>query len=144
MLKSKPDSTESNTTLSSIIQKDMRNEINIPELKKCSATDAVLVENILLIAQAELDMLQLNEINVQIHGHCVKVSCPLTNKVKVSLSNLRNIQNYSPARVHDISIHMNPNETILCVEIMDCMSRVTSHEIDVVRLAKRKRSFFNF
>ena len=143
MLKTKPESTVNNT-LSSMVQKDMRNEINEPELKKCNAADAVLVENILLIAQAELDMLQLNEINVEIHGHCIKVSCPLTTKVKISLSCLRNIQNYSPARVHDISIHINNNETILCIEIMDCISRVTSHEIDIVRLAKRKRSFFNF
>ena len=56
MLKTKPESTVNNT-LSSMVQKDMRNEINESELKKCNAPDAVLVENILLIAQAELDMM---------------------------------------------------------------------------------------
>ena len=131
-------------TLSSMVQKDICNDINESELKKCNVQDSILVENVLLIAQAELEMLQLKKISIEAKGSLIKILCPLTNKFKVTLSSLRNIQNYSPARIHEVSLHVNHNETMLCVEIMDYISRVTSNEIDVVRVAKRKRSFFGF
>lgn len=131
-------------TLSSMVQKDICNDINESELKKCNAQDSILVENVLLIAQAELQMLQLKKISIEIKSSLIKILCPLTNKFKVTLSSLRNIQHYSPARIHEVSVHVNHNETMLCIEIMDYISRVTSNEIDVVRVAKRKRSFFGF
>ena len=73
----------------------------------------------------------------------VLVKCALAgSEAKISLTSMRNIQNFSPARILDVKAQLAANTLYLQLEITDTHTRLTCVELDVLRVRKRKRVFF--
>ena len=127
-------------SLGAMLQKDSKNEVPESVLTQLPPEDRVLVENILLVAQAELEILNLASTTVVASESIVRVSCALAGPSPlVALSNMRCVQAYSPARVRDVRAVLQENRLLLVIDVHDRNARVTASEIDVVRLVKRRR-----
>ena len=127
-------------SLGAMLQKDSKNEVPESVLTQLPPEDRVLVENILLVAQAELEILNLASTTVVSSESIVRVSCALAGPSPlVALSNMRCVQAYSPARVRDVRAVLQENRLLLVIDVHDRNARVTASEIDVVRLVKRRR-----
>lgn len=131
------------TTLNAMINKGIKNEVPETVLQNCGADDRVLVENLLLLAQAELESLQLASATVCKNDKKTVVQCPFAGTdCRLSLSAMQSMQNYSPARVFDVSARMAQGIFYLCFEIGDANARISCTELEVVRVAKKKRLLF--
>jgi hypothetical protein len=127
-------------SLGAMLQKDSKNEVPESVLAQLAPEDRVLVENLLLVAQAELEILNLASTTVVASESIVRVSCALAGPSPlVALSNMRCVQAYSPARVRDVRAVLQENRLLLVIDVHDRNARVTASEIDVVRLVKRRR-----
>jgi hypothetical protein len=127
-------------SLGAMLQKDSKNEVPESVLAQLPPEDRVLVENLLLVAQAELEILNLASTTVVASESIVRVSCALAGPSPlVALSNMRCVQAYSPARVRDVRAVLQENRLLLVINVHDRNARVTASEIDVVRLVKRRR-----
>lgn len=127
-------------SLGAMLNKDSNNEVSEAVLAQLPPEDRVLVENILLVAQAELEILNLASTTVVISEGAVRVSCTLVGPSPlVALSSMRTVQAYSPARVRDVRAVLHENRLLLVIDVHDRNARVTASEIDVVRLVKRRR-----
>jgi hypothetical protein len=129
-------------SLGALLQKDLRNDVPESVLAQVPPDDRVLVENILLVAQAELEMLNLAIATVVVGDGSLRVSCTLAGPSPiVSLANMRGVQSYSPARVRDVRVMLCENRLLLVVDVHDANTRVTASEIEVVRIAKKRRFY---
>jgi hypothetical protein len=137
-------------SLGALIHKDFNNEVPESALVQLAPEDRVLVENILLVAQAELEILNLPSTTVVTSDGVVRVSCALAGPSPiVFLSTMCSVQAYSPARVRDMRcapdnllllvINVHDNRLLLVIDVHDRLARVTVSEVDVVRLVKRSR-----
>lgn len=127
-------------SLGALIHKDFNNEVPESALAQLAPEDRVLIENILLVAQAELEILNLPSTTVVTSDGLVRVSCALAGPSPiVSLSTMRSVQAYSPARVRDLRAVLQDNRLVLVIDVHDRLARVTASEVDVVRVVKRRR-----
>jgi hypothetical protein len=127
-------------SLGALLQKDLNNEVPESALAQLAPEDRVLVENILLVAQAELEILNLASTTVVLSDGVIRISCTLAGPSPlVSLSTMRSVQAYSPARVRDLRAVLQDNRLLLVIDVHDRLARVTASEVDVVRLVKRRR-----
>jgi hypothetical protein len=127
-------------SLGAMLQKDLNNEVPDAVLAQVPLQDRVLVENILLVAQAELEILNLASTTVAVSEGTLRVSCALAGPSPlVALSNMRSVQSYSPARVRDVRAVLSDNRLLLVIDVHDASARVTASEIEVVRLTKTRR-----
>lgn len=130
-------------SLTAMIQKGIQNEVPQSVLEQCPVDDKVLIENILLLAQLELEVLNLASTTITSEAGKVLIKCALAgNEARISLTSMRNIQNFSPARILDVKAQMLANTLYLQLEISDANTRLTCVELDVLRVRKRKRVFF--
>ena len=82
------------TTLNAMINKGIKNEVPETVLQNCGADDRVLVENLLLLAQAELESLQLASATVCKNDKKTVVQCPFAGTdCRLSLSAMQSMQN---------------------------------------------------
>lgn len=131
------------SSLTAMIQKGMQMEVPPNVIEQCPPDDKVLIENILLLAQTELEALNLASTTITSEPGKVLIKCALAgNEGRVSLSSMRNIQNFSPARISDIRAQLLANTLYLQLDIADANTRITCTELDVIRVRKRKRVFF--
>ena len=131
------------TTLNAMINKGIKNEVPDNVLQNCTADDKVLIENLLLLAQAELESLQLASSTVNKCDKKTIVQCPFAGTdCRLSISAMQSIQNYSPARVFDVSARMTQGIFYLCFEVGDANARISCTELEVIRVAKKKRLLF--
>lgn len=127
-------------SLGVMLQKDLNNDVPEAVLAPLAPDDRVLVENILLVAQAELEILNLASTLVVLADSVIRVTCTLAGPSPlVSLSTMRSIQAYSPARVRDLRAVLQDNRLVLVIDVHDRLTRVTASEVDIVRLVKRRR-----
>lgn len=127
-------------SLQEMLQKDMHNEVPESALTTCADSDKVLVENLLRLAQAELCILNLASTTIVIEGKKIVVRCALTGPTpSVSLSNMRALQNYSPARVAEVRVVMHEGSANLVLDVCDCTAKMTTTELEIVRISKRRR-----
>ncbi len=130
------------SSLGAMLQKDLKNEVPEEVLALLPAEDRVLIENVLLVAQAELEILNLASTTAVVSESGVRVSCALAGPGPVvTLGNMRCVQNYSPARVREVRVALQENRLILVIEVHHAHTRVTASEIEVVRLTKVRRLF---
>jgi hypothetical protein len=129
-------------SLGALLQKDLKNDVPESVLAQVPQDDRVLVENILLVAQAELEMLNLASATVVVAAGTLRISCTLAGPSPiVSLANMRSVQSYSPARVRDVRAMLSENRLLLVIDVHNANSRVSASEIEVVRLTKKRRFF---
>jgi len=127
-------------SLGALLQKDLNNEVPESALAQLAPEDRILVENVLLVAQAELEILNLASTSVVLSDGVIRISCTLAGPSPlISLSTMRSVQAYSPARVRDLRAVLQDNRLLLVIDVHDRLARVTASEVDVVRLVKRRR-----
>jgi hypothetical protein len=128
-------------SLQEMLHKDMHNEVPQSALTTCAESDQVLVENLLRLAQAELCVLNLASTTIVMEGKKIVVRCALTGPTpSVSLSNMRALQNYSPARVAEVRVVMHDGSANLVLDVCDCTAKMTATELEIVRITKRHRT----
>jgi hypothetical protein len=127
-------------SLSSMLQKELHNEVPDAVLRQCPDADRMLVENLLRLSQAELVVLNLASTTVTVEGHKIVLKCALTGPTAaVSLSSMRSLQAYSPARVLDVRVALCDGNMFLVIEVSDATSRITATELEIVRITKKRR-----
>ena len=129
-------------SLHAMLQKDMHNDVPEAVLQKCADADKILVENLLRLAQTELLVLNLASTTIVTEGHKTIVRCALTGPTpSVSLSSMRALQAYSPARVGEVRTIMQEGSMLLVLDVCDSSVRMGTTELEIVRITKRHRVF---
>ena len=125
-----------NTVLLSVIRPKIPESVFVP----CLASDRQLVENILLVAQELNPNLDVTQSVLTKNGTMYIVLIPSSSASDmVSLSELRDIQNYAPGRISDIHVLYRNDTLTLKVSIRDETSPMTCTQLDIIRVCKRKR-----
>jgi len=127
-------------SLQAMLHKDMNNDVPDSVLNTCAESDKVLVENLLRLAQVELCVLNLASTTIVTENKKTVVRCVLTGPTpSISLNSMRALQAYSPARVVEVRCVLQEGNLILVLEINDPSVRMTTTELDIVRITKRHR-----
>ena len=93
--------------------------------------DRVLVHALLRLAQAELLALDLASTTVAAEGGSLVVCCALAGPTpSVSLSSMRALQAYSPARVGEVRAAMRGGRMSLVVDVCDAAARAGTAELE--------------
>jgi hypothetical protein len=93
--------------------------------------DRVLVHALLRLAQAELLALDLASTTVAAEGGSLVVCCALAGPTpSVSLSSMRALQAYSPARVGEVRAAMRGGRMSLVVDVRDAAARAGTAELE--------------
>ena len=125
-----------NTVLHSVIRPKIPESVFVP----CLAPDRQLVENILLVAQELNPNLDVTQSVLTKNGTMYTVLIPSSSASDMmSLSELRDIQNYAPGRISDIHVLYRNDTLTLKVSIRDETSPMTCTQLDIIRVCKRKR-----
>lgn len=109
-------------------------------LEQCPADDRVVVENISLVAQELMPALNLAHATLTQDRGKYHLSVPLAGG-HVTLHDLRGIQTYNPARVHDIRVSVKDAHLLLRIDICSESAPLSCAELEVVRVTKRSRWF---
>ena len=127
-------------SLTSILQNGAANSVPDEILQKCGNDDRLVVENILLVAQTEINTLNLASTTLVIDKHRITARCAFTGpEPRVTLSQLRAIETYSPARVADIHVSLSNGMLNLIIIISDSTHRITSSQTEIIRVARKRR-----
>ncbi len=127
-------------SLNAMLQKELHNEVPDAVLRQCPEADRVLVENVLRLAQVELVVLNLASTTVTVEGRKVVLKCALTGPNPcLSLSSMRSLQAYSPARIVEIKAVVHDGNMLIVLEIADANARISATELEIVRITKRRR-----
>lgn len=123
-----------------MLQKELNNDVPDTVLQQCPHEDRLLAENLLRLAQAELLVLNLASTTVTVDGNRVLLKCALTGPSPVvSLSSMRALQAYSPARVLEVRSVLSEGILYLLLEVSDSTTRITTTELEIVRITKKRR-----
>ena len=134
--------TREHNSLHAMLQKDMHNEVPEAVLQRCPEADRVLLENILRLAQSELLVLNLASTSIVAESNKLIVRCALTGPApSVSLTSLRALQAYSPARVAEVRIVLQEGTMMLVIDVCDAGVRIGTTELEIVRIVKRHRTW---
>ena len=129
-------------SLNGMLQKGLQNEVPASVLEQCAAHDQALIENILLLAQVELETLNLASTLITVKNGRTSIKCALAGTdARVGLACMRALQAYSPARVADVRAHMENGVLFLCIDVTDANARISTTELEIVRAYKKKRFF---
>jgi len=127
-------------SLSSMVQKQLKNEVPESVLVQCPEADRTIVENVLRLAQVELTVLNLASTTVAVEGRKITLKCALTGPTQtVSLSSMRSLQAYSPARVLEIRAVLADGSMLLVIDLSDATARISTSELEIVRITKKRR-----
>lgn len=127
-------------SLNSMLQKELKNEVPDSVLRQCPEAERIIVENVLRVAQAELMVLNLSASTLCIEGRKIIIKSPLTGpSPSVSLSSMRSVQAYSPARVLEIRSMLQDGHILLVIELSDSVTRISTTELEVIRVVKKRR-----
>ena len=84
-------------------------------------------------------MLNLASTIVLIEGRKIILKCTLTGPTPtLSLSSMRSLQAYSPARVLEVKAMGHDGSLLLVIEISDGTCRVSVSELEIVRICKKR------
>ena len=114
----------------------------IPEnvLLPCLEGDRQLVENIIIVAQEIIPTLDVTRTTVSKEGGTYTVTVPsATASDIVGLNELRDIQTFCPGRIQNIHVLFRNDSINLRFAIQDETAPITSTQLDIVRVCKRKR-----
>ena len=135
-------STRDHASLHAMLQKDMHNEVPDAVLQKCPEADRVIVENLLRLAQSELLVLNLASTNIVVETNKLVVRSSLTGPApSVSLTSMRALQAYSPARVTEVRTAMHEGTMVLIIDVCDSAVRMGTTELEIVRITKKHRTW---
>lgn len=109
-------------------------------LKICQPHDRQVVENVILVL-CEYTSLDISRAHVDRRDNdkTYVVTIPVTTDMDVSLSDLRQVESFSPSRVLDLRVCMKTKGNHVQVVIADETHQVLVAECDVLRVRKRRR-----
>ncbi len=107
-------------------------------LAQCSPDDRVVVENICVVAQELIPTLNLAQASIAKDRNMYQLSVPCA---AATLADLRAVQTYNPARVHDMRLSVRDGALAIRFDICDEKAPLACSEFDVIRTTKRSRWF---
>jgi hypothetical protein len=129
-------------SLATSLLNQLKNKVPPNVLTQCQEKDACVVENIMLISQQCIPALDLASSSLRRDNDIYSVSIPLA-PCNVSLTELRQIQDYSPARILNIVIEISKDgKYVLRLCIADEKHPVHVTEVEIQRVVKRRRWFW--
>ena len=130
-----------NMSLHAMLHQDIHNQVPENVLKHCG-DDKVLVENLLRLAQAELNVLNLASTTIVQESNKLVIRCCVTGpSPSISLTSMRALQAYSPARVCEVRSTLHEGSMQLVFDVCDASVRMGTTELEIVRITKRHRGF---
>ena len=109
-------------------------------LEQCPEADRMLCENVLMVAQAEIEVLNLASTVFAVNGSTITMTSTVQGQeASVSFSQLRSIQADSPARVRDTTVGIHGNTLVHNIVIADSPSRVTASDTAIIRVVRKRR-----
>lgn len=127
-------------SLGAMLQQGVNNTVPDSVLEQCPESDRMLCENVLMVAQAEIEVLNLASTVFTVVGSTISMTCTVQGQeASVSLSQLRAIQAYSPARVRDITVVLHGSTLVLKILIADSTTRVTASDTEIIRVVRKRR-----
>lgn len=131
--------TSTETSLAHSLRSAVRARIPEATLSVCNLKDRMVVENIVTLL-AESMHLNVTQTAIVRDKQTYKITIPMPRETDLSLSDLRQVEAYSPARIMDISVLVRSGSPSLirCV-VNDESAPVLVSETDVLRVTKRRR-----
>ena len=115
----------------------------IPELvmNVCEQDDKILFENVLHLALEIFPAINISLTTNTKTDKFYKLSIPFSTELQsVSLSDMQELQNYSPARISEITVESKATHPIcLSITILSSEARLVCTQYDVIRIKKRKQ-----
>ena len=108
-------------------------------LEQCTPDDRVVVENIALVAHEAIVTTNLSSATLTKDRNRYLLSMPCSGYV--SLADMRTVQAFNPARVHDIRVIWRDAEMVVRIDVCTETAPLSCSELDVVRVTKRSRWF---
>lgn len=108
-------------------------------LDQCTPDDRVVVENIALVAHEAIVTTNLSSATLTKDRNRYLLSIPCSGYV--SLADMRTVQAFNPARVHDIRVTTRDAEMVVRIDVCTETAPLSCSELDVVRVTKRSRWF---
>lgn len=118
-----------------------RNELPEQILSSVSEDDRMVVEQIMLVAQAAFHSLNISAASIQVDNGKYLVTTPFEGKrTTVTLADLRAIANYNPARIADIRVCLSETHgPRLRIDICNEATRMPCSQLDILRVSKRSK-----
>lgn len=124
-------------TLASVMRR------GVPEqaLEGCAAADRLLLENVAHLAQQAVPELDVTRAAVRMEKDVYVLRLPASvGEMAVDLSQLREIEAYSPFRVVQVGVAVGGTEGVWVEVRVATESRpLAFSEVDIVRITKRRR-----
>ena len=129
----------SKDTLGHAIANVMRRTIPEHTLSAVSASDKVLLQNIVHLLQDSIPEVNVTLIEIDKGKEVYNIRIPMSVRTLiVSLEQLRQIQAYSPARIFDVSVGMNTDLPHISLRVTTEARPLMYSEIDIIRITKRR------
>jgi len=124
-------------SLSSVLNTAHRPKIPENALSVCLLPDKTVVENAIFVSLEYIKELNITETSITKHGLTYNIKIPFSGDAehKISLSSLRNIQNWNPARISEIFVENG----FIRIVMLDETKPISVQEIDIIRMSKKRR-----
>ena len=123
-------------TLASVMRR------GVPEqaFEACAAHDRLLLENVAHLAQQAVPELDVTRAAVRMDKDVYVLRIPAsTSEITVDLSQLREIEAYSPFRIVQVGAKLEKEGASVEVRVATENRPLAFSEVDIVRITKRKR-----
>ena len=129
----------SKDTLGHAISNAMRRTIPEHTMANVTASDKVLLQNIVHLVQDSIPEVNVTLIEIEKLKDVYNVRLPMSVRTFiVSLEQLRQIQAYSPARILDASVGLGSDFPHITLRVTTEARPVMYSEIDIIRISKRR------
>lgn len=127
-------------SLSSSLNSVVRPKVPAGILDSCLEADKVVVENILTVLCDAATTLSITQASMERKSNSYVITIPLATEGSISYNAIRQAISYSPARVQDVFMTARGTlQPAVVLHIGDEKAKITSTEVDVIRLQKRMR-----
>ena len=123
-------------TLASVMRR------GVPEqaFEACATQDRLLLENVAHLAQQAVPELDVTRAAVKMDRDVYVLRIPAsTSEITVDLSQLREIEAYSPFRIVQVGARLEKEGASVEVRVATENRPLAFSEVDIVRITKRKR-----
>jgi hypothetical protein len=123
-------------TLASVMRR------GVPEqaFEACALADRMLLENVAHLAQQAVPELDVTRAAVRMDKDVYVLRIPAsTSEITVDLSQLREVEAYSPFRIVQVSAKLEKEGASVEVRVATENRPLAFSEVDIVRITKRKR-----
>ena len=118
----------------------MRRGVSEQAFEVCAAHDRLLLENVAHLAQQAVPDLDVTRAAVKMDKDVYVLRIPAsTSELTVDLSQLRDVEAYSPFRIVQVGVKLEKEGASVEVRVATENRPLAFSEVDIVRITKRKR-----